>query len=79
MSLKDMVFPISISYPVSIVLNPNTGELHLTSSHLVGNETISFQVRIEAKALQELLSVIPDLQKNYGELIAEKAKGHSLQ
>lgn len=65
-------FPIEVNSPIKTFFDPKTGELLLECLHhqsgVVG--TIQWQLRFDVQATEQLLSSLPTLQKEYGELIA---------
>ncbi|MGY3911019.1 hypothetical protein ACW5XW_08330 [Aeromonas piscicola] len=74
-------FPIEVNSPVRTLFDPKTGELLLECLHpqsgVVG--TIQWQIRFDVQATEQLLSSLPTLQKEFGELIALRASKGFLQ
>lgn len=79
MSDEKMVYPIDVTSPLEIFLNQNTGALVVEFLPYGFADNRRMQLRIEPKALLEMMSVIPALEKEFGELIREKSKLNAVQ
>mgnify|MGYP006914387399 CR=1 FL=1 len=79
MSDEKRTYPIDVTSPVEIFLNQNTGGLvvEFVSYGFAGDQRM--QLRFEPKVLLEMMSAIPVLETEYGELIREKAKLNVVQ
>lgn len=79
MDIPDMTFPIGLTHPMKISLDPNTGELVFECFQLIGDKTQKIRFLMEPKAALTLLSVLPEIQRDAVHIIEEKAKQGSLQ
>ncbi len=77
--IPSMIFPIGLTYPMEVFLDPNTGELVFECHQLIGNVSHKFRFLMEPKAALTLLSVLPAIQRDGAHIIEEKAKLSSLQ
>ncbi|MFI8704844.1 hypothetical protein [Citrobacter braakii] len=77
--IPEMTFPIGLTHPLKVSLNPNTGELVFECFQLIGDKTQNFRFLMEPKAALTLLSVLPEIQRDAAHIIEEKAKLSSLQ
>ena len=79
MSDEKLIYPIDVTAPLDIFLNQNTGRLvvEFVPYGFVGSQRM--QLRFEPKALLEMMSAIPALEEEYGDLIREKAKLNVVQ
>lgn len=74
-----MIFPIGLTYPINISLDPNTGELVFECHQVIGDRSQLVRFLMEPKAALTLLSVLPAIQRDGAHIIEEKAKQGSLQ
>lgn len=74
-----MIFPIGLTYPIKISLDPNTGELVFECHQVIGDKIHLVRFLMEPKAALTLLSVLPAIQRDGVHIIEEKAKQGSLQ
>ncbi|ASV55590.1 hypothetical protein LJPFL01_2227 [Lelliottia jeotgali] len=74
-----MVFPIGLTYPMDIYLDQNTGELVFECFQLIGDSTQKMRFLMEPKAALQLLSALPEIQRDGADIILEKARLSSLQ
>lgn len=82
MDKKELIFPITVTHPMTCSLNPSTGELVLEFYPYVMAQTEAvnkFRLVFEPKATLEMMKNIAVLQENYAEVIEEKAKQDSVQ
>ena len=79
MSEEKRIYPIDITSPIEVFLHQNTGRLVVEFVHhgFAGDQVM--QLRFEPKALLEMMSAIPALEEEYGDLIREKAKLNVVQ
>ncbi|APZ66248.1 hypothetical protein ZW61_002196 [Salmonella enterica subsp. houtenae] len=77
--IPEMIFPVALTHPMKIFLDPNTGELVFECFQLVGGTTQKFRFLMEPRAALTLLSVLPDIQRDAAHIIEEKARLNSLQ
>ncbi|EBD9024104.1 hypothetical protein AHX77_005158 [Salmonella enterica subsp. enterica] len=77
--IPEMIFPIGLTHPLSVFLDPNTGELVFECHQLIGGVSQKVRFLMEPKAALTLLSVLPAIQKDAAHIIEEKAKLSSLQ
>ncbi|MCW6569817.1 hypothetical protein [Yersinia ruckeri] len=72
---------LHMSYPLKFYFDPSTGGLVLECVHsqsgLVGD--LKMQFSLDAEGTQQLLSSLPTLQKEFGELIAARSNKGFLQ
>ncbi|QNS14535.1 hypothetical protein [Mannheimia bovis] len=79
---KELIFPITVTHPMTCTLNPNTGQLVLDFYPYMMEQTENlnkFRLVFEPKATLEMMKNVAVLQENYAELIEEKAKLDSVQ
>ncbi|NBI12534.1 hypothetical protein GVX81_02625 [[Haemophilus] felis] len=76
---EKVVFPINVDSPLEVFLNQNTGELVVECPHLGFGEGRFFRLIFEPTATLEIMSSILALEKEFGELIQEKAKQRVVQ
>lgn len=79
MEIPDMVFPIGLTYPMDIFLDPNTGELVLECNQIIGDKNQRVRFLMEPRAALQLLSVLPVIQRDGAHIIEGKAKLSTLQ
>lgn len=77
--IPSMVFPIGLTHPLSVFLDPNTGELVFECHQLIGSVSQKVLFLMEPKAALTLLSVLPAIQRDGAHIIEEKARLSSLQ
>lgn len=77
--LPTMTFPIGLTHPLEVFLDPNTGELVFECHQLIGNMSQKVRFLMEPKAALTLLSLLPAIQRDGVHIIEEKAKLGSLQ
>lgn len=78
---SDKYFPIGISAPLTTEFDPSTGELIVgcLQQHPSVPGGIQMRLFFDAKATEQLLSSLPTLQKEFGELVEAKANKRFLQ
>lgn len=77
--IPEMTFPIGLTHPLKVSLDPNTGELVFECFQLIGGKTQTFRFLMEPRAALTLLSVLPEIQRDAAHIIEAKAKQNSLQ
>lgn len=63
MEIPDMIFPIGLTHPIKISLDPNTGELVFECHQVIGNKSHLVRFLMEPKAALTLLSVLPEIER----------------
>lgn len=81
-STSNKRYPIMDLYgPIRTEFDPSTGGLVVVCQMMLPQtqEPLDFRVRFDGKATEELLSALPILQKEFGELVSLRANKGSLQ
>ncbi|EKN3779546.1 TPA: hypothetical protein ACPZPV_002278 [Yersinia enterocolitica] len=75
------IMPISMCSPLKFYFDPSTGGLVLECVHSQGGliGELKMQISLDAEGTQQLLSSLPTLQKEFGELVSLRANKGFLQ
>ncbi|EAA8256846.1 hypothetical protein AH633_002514 [Salmonella enterica subsp. enterica] len=75
------ILPISMCSPLKFYFDPSTGGLVLECLHSQGGTIgdLKMQISLDAEGTQQLLSSLPTLQKEFGELVSLRASKGFLQ
>ncbi|MCC7579577.1 hypothetical protein H8V75_11640 [Enterobacter roggenkampii] len=78
---QGLILPIEVNYPLSLAFDPSTGGLVIEYWSHQGGQIGSVRMRLllDAQSTEQLLSSLPTLQKEFGELVAARANKGFLQ
>lgn len=74
MDISYMVYPVSLTYPMDVFFDPDTGDLVFECQQMVGDRSHKFRFIMEPKAALQLLYALPAIQREAAHIIEEKAK-----
>ncbi|ECF2500786.1 TPA: hypothetical protein R8G57_002880 [Citrobacter freundii] len=79
--VQGLVLPIEVNHPLNLTFDPSTGGLVVEYWNHQGGQIGSVLVRLllDAQSTEQLLSSLPTLQKEFGELVAARANKGFLQ
>lgn len=77
----EKIMQLPMTSPLRFYFDPSTGGLVLECVHIQGSPIgdVKMQVLLDAEGTQKLLSSLPTLQKEFGELIALRSSKGFLQ